>query len=442
MSERDPFFNSGGEIQTVMRPSPGGRKRQTPSLEPSVPPRRWVPAESSLPAGFDAGANPITTSALPLLMVVPKLRKLAFHNAIGDLQERLVGEIVSFKNRSLQRGASEKQVQMASYFICSVIDEAVLNTPWGNESNWGHDSLLVRFHQETFGGEAFFDMLDRLMQQPNQQLDLIELAYLCISLGFEGKYRLSPNGLRELELLRQEIYSVIQRFRGEPNRSLSVNWQGLRDLRSPLTKYVPLWVVAVVSCLLLLVVYLGFSFAISRASNGVYAEWMALSREGVKPRPEPVTVVTAPIPIPEVVAPAPSRTIAFNDLLSDEIRQGMVQVLDGPILRLTNAFQSGSDQIKKNYYPLLEKIAQVLKNENRYAEVIGHTDNKPIFTARFHSNWDLSNARAKSVASILDPSGALGERITYKGRAETDPIVPNDTPEHLAINRRIDIHIR
>ncbi len=189
--------------------------------------------------------------------------------------------------------------------------------------------------------------------------------------------------------------------------------------------------------LLLLLVYLGFSYAISRASNRIYGDWMTIASEEVKaPEPQP----TAPAPVP--AQPAPGRASKFKELLANEMDRKMVVVLDGPILRLTNAFASGSDQLRKEYQPLLAKIAQELKNGSSRVEVIGHTDNQPLFTARFPSNWDLSNARAKSVASALDRYGSLGERLTFKGRAENDPIAPNDTPEHRALNRRVDIHIR
>lgn len=435
MSQHDRFSGSGDAGRTIVRPSPGGRRRQDQPYEPAIIPRS-IPREMNRAAGFISTSNLLTANALPLLMVVPKLRKLAFHNAISDLQERLIAEIGGFQNRSLQQGSSEEQVRTASYLICSLLDETVLNTPWGSDSNWGHDTLLVKFHKKTVGGEEFFPIVERLLRRPTENLDLLEFAYLCLSLGFEGKYRLEPNGLRALEELRLEIFNEIQRIRGESECSLSVNWQGLRDLRNPLTRYVPLWVLTVGTGLLLLLVYLGFSYAISRASNRIYGDWMTIASEEVR-APEP----QAPVPTPQAPS-SPSRISNFKELLAEEIDRKMVVVLDGPILRLTNAFGSGSDQIRRDYQPLLIKIAQELKSGTSRVEVMGHTDNQPIFSARFPSNWDLSNARAKSVAIMLDTYGSMGSRITYKGRAENDPVAPNDTPEHRALNRRVDIHIR
>jgi len=437
MSGDDPLSGYGGGGKTVVRPTPGGRRRQTPVMgEPAAMPGPRRP-QMDRQAGpeFIPSANQLTANALPLLMVVPKLRKIAFHQSVKDLQERLVAEIGTFQNRSLQQGYSEEQVRTASYLICSLIDETVLNTPWGSESFWGHDTLLVKFHREALGGEEFFPVVERFMRRPTEHLDLLELAYMCLSLGFEGKYRLSPNGNRVLEELRAEIYTEIQRLRGDSGLSLSINWQGLRDLRSPLTRYVPMWVLWVGAGLVLLLAYLGFSYKINLASNRIYGDWMTIASEEVKiPEPPPAAPVYVPAP--------PPRLPRFGDLLANEVASKMVVVLDGPILRLTNAFDSGSDQIRKEYMPLLSKIGQALKNGTSRVEVIGHTDNKPIFSARFPSNWDLSNARAKRVAEVLDSQGALGNRLTFKGRAEREPVAPNDTAANRALNRRVDIHIR
>jgi len=433
MGRQDSFSGPGDEGKTVVRPTPGGRRRQASAPHHIMQSRTGRP-DTNLASSTASDPNLLTASALSLLMIVPKLRKLAYHSSVSDLQSRLISEIGTFQNRSLQQGYSEEQVRTASYLLCSLIDETVLNTPWGTESNWGHDSLLVKFHREAWGGEEFFKIVDRLLQRPTQNLHLLELAYLCLSLGFEGKYRLAPNGLSKLEQLRAEIYSEIQRITGDSDRGLSVNWQGLRDLRNPLARYVPLWVLAGVSGLLILLVYLGFSYALNRASDRLYGDWMTIAVEEAKTIPEP--------PAPPPQKPAPSRTPRLEDVLAPEIAQKMVVVLDGPILRLTNAFASGSDQIRKEYIPVLEKIAQEMQKNSSRIEVVGHTDNQPIFTARFPSNWDLSNARSRAVARFLDSAASLGPRIIYRGRAESEPIAPNDTAEHRALNRRVDIHIR
>ncbi len=437
MSHSDPFSAYGDNDRTILRPSPGGRRRRT-SVMPNAP--ADPPGKSGPDARGDylAGDNPLITHAFSLLSIVPKLRNLPFHHTVNELREQLVDEIRSFEDRLLKHGSSQEQVKIPSYFLCTLIDETVLNTPWGNQSNWGHQSLLIQFHREARGGERFFQILDRLKQHPAQSLSSLELAYLCLSLGFEGKYRLAERGMRDLDQLRQETYLLIQRTKGDPELSLSANWQGLHDQRAPIAKHVPIWVGTVVAGALLMLVFMGFTYAINRSSNLAYNQLAKIAREEMKPPPVPSRTTPAP-PVP---AEKPLQADRFSRLLGSEIARDMVEVIDGNSLRVSNAFPSGSDKIKKEYIPMLAKIAHELQSVTSRITVIGHTDNRPIFSARFPSNWHLSQARAKDVATILTASAPLEGRVRFEGHADSEPIAPNDTAANRGRNRRIDILIR
>jgi type VI secretion system protein ImpK len=141
-----------------------------------------------------------------------------------------------------------------------------------------------------------------------------------------------------------------------------------------LTRYVPLWVHVTIAILLLTLVYLGFSHAINSASDRVYNQIFALPREVALP-PKPITVMPAQVQQPRPFSPPPLRSNnidRFRTLLASEMAQNMVMMLDGPILRISNAFPSGSDQILKDFRPMLAKIARELKNDTSRIEVIGH----------------------------------------------------------------------
>ena len=121
----------------------------------------------------------------------------------------------------------------------------------------------------------------------------------------------------------------------------------------------------------------------------------------------------------------------------------MVEVVDDRILRIRNSFRSASDQLKPAYDPMLKKIADELVAGNDSLLVTGHSDNIPIRSARFPSNWHLSTARAKSVSDdLIKLEPALKGKIRFEGRADSEPLVPNDTPAHRAINRRVDLLIQ
>jgi type VI secretion system protein ImpK len=369
------------------------------------------------------------------LSVVPKLKNLPFHHAADELQEQLIDGVRRFASRSLHQGCPQEQVKIASYFLCTLIDETVLNTPWGNQSNWGHNSLLIQFHNEAWGGERFFEILERLKQNPAQSLNLIELAYLCLSLGFKGKYRVAGSGVRDIEELRQELFLVMKRLKGDTEQVLSPHWQGRHDVRSPFVRHVPLWVVAAVAGAIAVLTYLGFAYSINRSSDRVYGQLADLAREEVKPLPARVQPSVTP-------AAVPIQTNRFKQLLANEIARQMVEVPEPNLLRISDAFASGSDRIKKDFIPMLVKIARELQSDTPRILVVGHTDSKPIFSARFPSNWHLSQARAKNVADILTSSAFLQDRVRFEGRADTEPIAPNDTPKNRARNRRIDIRVR
>jgi type VI secretion system protein ImpK len=429
------FFDTfdDGDL-TIVRPSPGGRRKQVAepvyaTVNPSEQPAREFRDE------FFTGSNPLCAGAYPLISLVPKLLSLPFHHDINALQEQLIDRVKNFQVQAARRVDSLEKVKTASYFICSLIDETILNTPWGSQSNWGHHSLLIQFHNEARGGERFFRILDRAKQHPGRNADLLELAYLCLSMGFEGRYRISDGGRRAIEDLRHELHLLIQGRRNDSKPVLSVNWKGLRDMRGTLIRHVPMGVVALVAAVLLMLIYLGYSYAVNRASDRVYGQIAALARE--QERIPPARRQAPPPPAPPL-----QPVVRFERLLADDIAHNRVAVLNGNLLRISKSFPSGSDRIKPEFTPLLRKIARALARTDDRILVVGHSDDKPILSARFPSNWHLSQARAKNAADILAAAASLSDRIRFEGRADSEPVYPNDSPQHRALNRRIDIYIR
>jgi len=387
-----------------------------------------------LPVGIMPGSNPLVDLALSLLSLVLQLKNMAYCADIDALQNRIVESIKKYDSQVQQQNFPQAQSRTATYFLCTLLDETVLNTPWGSASAWGHNSLLIQFHGEAWGGEKFFDIVTHLVQQPSRNLALIELAYLCLSLGFEGKYRRIDKGLRQLEGLRQELYLTMQRQKNIDEPELSPFWRGLGNIRNRVTHHLPPWVFALVAAALLMVVYLGFAYAINRSSNHVFDRLSAIAQEEAR---VPSYRPTAP-PRPEVL----TRAERFTRLLAPEINENKVEVGDGNLLRILNAFPSGSAQLKEEYRPMMKKIAEELNNDSSRIIVVGHTDAAPIFSARFPSNWHLSQARAKNVADMLVTFAPLQERISFEGRGAMEPIASNDTDVDRARNRRIDIRIR
>jgi type VI secretion system protein ImpK len=105
-------------------------------------------------------------------------------------------------------------------------------------------------------------------------------------------------------------------------------------------------------------------------------------------------------------------------------------------------FQKGSAQIEAAYEPVVARITEALNSVPGTVIVRGHTDNIPIHTARFPSNWHLSQERAGSVLRLMLKALADPTRVKVEGLADANPVVKNDTPENQARNRRVEILLR
>ncbi len=106
------------------------------------------------------------------------------------------------------------------------------------------------------------------------------------------------------------------------------------------------------------------------------------------------------------------------------------------------SFDVASANLQENFKPILDRVSQTLSDIDGSILVVGHTDDIPITTARFRSNWDLSAARAASVVQrMINVSNLPPNHIIASGRADSVPLVPNDSRENRAKNRRVEIVI-
>ena len=147
-------------------------------------------------------------------------------------------------------------------------------------------------------------------------------------------------------------------------------------------------------------------------------------------------------------SPAEQVEATLTDALSEMIDMGDVAIErldDEVIIRLQDqfAFEVGSEKIQPQFRVMLLEIKRLLRDIRGEFVVSGHTDNLPIRTARFRSNWELSAARAASVVHELTEDGTIPpERFRVEGYADTDPIDTNLTEAGRARNRRVEILIR
>ncbi|MBL4868885.1 MAG: type IVB secretion system protein IcmH/DotU [Pseudomonadales bacterium] len=251
---------------TVILPSPGGKVTRDKPLAPPPPVQSNEYTTPPVPEGkvealkVDQGLNGLVSGAATLIALLGKLRQTVSHNQVDRLYQDLTSEISQFVKVAQQDGYSSEIVLTTRYVLCSAIDEAVISTPWGVESGWTQKSLLSTFHNETSGGGKVFLILDRLLQAPAQNIDILELIYLCLSLGFEGKYKLNNRGRQELDALMANLYQSILSVRQIAETELSPHWQSDVVKQKSMADYVPLWVVAAFMAAVILLTYSGFRF--------------------------------------------------------------------------------------------------------------------------------------------------------------------------------------
>ncbi len=434
----DPFADLPESDRTIMRPRPGG-------IAPGAADRRASPdAEPALHGlGRDlplVGINPLARAAAPILAAVLRLRGRAQHPDPDGLRRRMADAMREFEQRALATGLDSRSLRAARYALCATVDDVVLSTPWGGHSAWTQQSLTSLFHNEVSGGERFFEILEQMERELGRHAAVVELMYLCLSLGFEGRFRVMPRGAAAQAEFREALYRTLRGRRAEWERELSPHWQGVGTGHRALRARVPPWVVGTAGLALAALVYLGFNLLLAGASDATYARLAGLPPSGP---PTIARAVAAPPPPPAPAAEGGTlqRLRAF---LAPEIRQNLVSVFEDAqtiTIRIANRtmFASGEATLNAGYGPLLSRIGTALDAEPGQVLVAGHTDNQPIRTARFPSNWQLSTARAQTVAQAIAARLSEPSRVKAEGRADNEPVAPNATPEGRQANRRTEI---
>lgn len=237
------------------------------------------------------------------------------------------------------------------------------------------------------------------------------------------------------------------------------------------------WLVSYADFITLLLAVFAVMYAISQVNEGKYRKMTnslitAFAKEAERRTP----LIVAPDPLPQrVETPSPPEPAAKEDARSEKARRFAEAKLrqheklqriardivatfaplveDGQVRVMQNErgvrveinanvlFSSGEATLHAESGKALKAVAQVLQNGDQIIQVEGHTDDKPITTSKFPSNWELSAVRATSVVRLLIENGVAASRLTAVGYGENHPVESNDTEEGRARNRRVTLMI-
>ena len=238
------------------QPSPGPQDNAESGSQRSAGDWGVHTQASELFHDFTASDNSLINLSAELLALLVTLPQQQNPASLPELRENLVARVSAMNNRGRLYGHPQSLMDRASYVLCAAIDEGINKTNWGRARGWENHSLLSRLFQQRNGGEVFFVLLDQAKQQPEPNSELLELMYVLLRLGFQGRYLKAGNVQgesyqsenHELSRMASELYSDLRRIKPAPPGIQSPppasNWQPLKQYRrTP-------WLVAVPALLL------------------------------------------------------------------------------------------------------------------------------------------------------------------------------------------------
>jgi type VI secretion system protein ImpK len=428
----DPF---APRDSTVIRPRPGAGRRA--SNEPSsFSPRRPESVHSPEPPPvqfgelFGAGLNPLLQAANPLLVLAGRVRTTLAQSDIDGLRRQALEAIRIFEERAGSAGVRSETVLAARYALCATLDEAVLSTPWGAQGDWASQTLLVTLHREAWGGEKFFEMLERISRDPARHIDLMELQYACLALGFTGKFQVLDRGQNQLADIQRDLYQKIRAHRGTPESELSLHWRGVENRRNRVIRYVPWWVVGAAALVALTGAFIYFHTRLGALASPVHEQ---LAQVGLDDFKTPAVGATPP------------EGPRLKELLAEDVAQGVLDVEESAnrtviTLVAPDLFASGSANVNPARHDVLARVTNAIDQVPGRVLVVGHTDDSPLRSFRYKDNYELSRERAVHVVKIMKLTIDDPSRLEWTGVGPSQPkYTPPSLPENRARNRRVEI---
>ena len=406
---------------TIALPTPGRRRTAYSHMLD----RQAAPADLSALGGL----NPLVEAANPILAAVPQIRHALRHPDPAGLRARLRQQIGAFERGARALRTPEERLLAARFALCALLDDSAAATPWGR--GWASAGMLAEIEREANGGEKFFALLEPMMAKPAENREVLEFFQVCLALGFEGRYRGGDGGRQALAQVRDRLHQILAGGRAGAIE-LSAHWRGAGVRARRVPGALALWGAASACALLLAALYFGYSVALGSRADPVARELARL---------KPTRLASAP------AATAKPSAGRLSQLLAEAIgaRDVVVSDIDGGasiVLRSDQLFASGSSRMDARLHPVVERIAAALDRVPGAIVVTGHTDDVPIRTARYPSNWELSSERARSVVRLMSVKLREPARLRAEGLADSDPLAPNDGPANRARNRRVEIVLR
>ena len=446
--------------RTVFRPSPLQKLREEQGAAPPPPAAAPVGAPPPLADSTPRVAAPrlpdddIPRPSTPadrrnvmlaeaglFLALIASLRAGRAQAPLPQLHGRVAGLIAGFDQATAAANYSEEDRRRARYALCATVDDIAQNLPGQAQdgAEWARRSMVVQFFNENIGGDRFWQLLDDMLTKPAQYADLIELYHACLAAGFEGRFRVQPDGKRRLHDIMTRAYAALEHARAMSAVEISPRWKGHPTAVGRLGFWTPLALAAAGAAALLLLAYILFRVILMQAGQPSLQALRAVNPS------QPLRLSRA-APAPPA-APSGAQVQRLQTFLAPEIAQRLVTVVNGAAdvrVRTTvgQLFKSGSDQLEPGRAALFERIGAAVETEKGPVRIEGHADSDKVATVTFPDNFALSKARATVVAGIVKGKLSNGARVTAEGYGDSQPIASNATADGKSLNRRVEIVVQ
>ena len=259
---------------------------QEPIQQEDAPPQRQGPLPltpsyyRSKAVTTHQGVNPLVMAANPLFTLINKLRATSNYSDLAYLQQQLTHEIRAFESQAQDSEHRPETILAARYLLCALIDDTILHTSWGNKS-WQPLSLLSYFHGETWRSERFQLLLTRLLEEPKRHIDLIELAYFSLNMGFEGKHRKDIKEWEHYEVLKNKLYLALRQEKHYQKIFKTLPTGAAEEKPTKKLFYLPpTWLVFSTVALLLAVSLVSLRYFVKADAKNAYLTIKTLTQEG------------------------------------------------------------------------------------------------------------------------------------------------------------------
>ena len=433
--------NKGPQPQQPQAPAPGGASPFAPSPPAQARAVAALPTDDiPLPEAAQMVRNLLLAEAAPVLALAASVRAGRTRPPLPQFHRIAQAAIARFE-KAIQPGLDNETYQRARYAVCATVDDIAQNLPGmtNDTAEWARRSMVVTFFHENIGGDRFWQLTDDMLGRPQQNMNLIELFHACLAAGFEGRFRVMPDGKRRLQEIMTQLYACLDFPRSLSTRELVPHWRGET---APMAK-VGFWnyiaMAGAIAFGVLMLIYIILRLILLQTGHPSWdamgalipAERLRLSREAAAPPPPP----------------AGGQLQTLQAFLKPEIDQGLVKVEeDATTVRVRTTvgqlFKPGSDELEPDRVDLFNRIGKAVDSQPGPITVEGHADSDKISTLQFPDNMALSGARANTVAGLLAKNLSDPSRISAQAFGDTEPIAPNSTPDGKALNRRVEVVIQ